>query len=82
MRSPRYWPGYRLLNHKDGTTIFKPTGSTRLENGLYRLRNIGIGLPVSLEVILLGQPCFATEVPELAKPLLGKREDTRGERYG
>ena len=30
------------------------------------------------EVILMVQPCFATEVRELAKHTLGKREDTLG----
>ena len=33
---------------------------------------------VSVGVILVVQPCFATEVQELAKHTLGKREDTRG----
>jgi len=31
-------------------------------------------------VDLIVQPCFVTEVRELARPTLGKREDTRGKK--
>ena len=31
-------------------------------------------------VNLMVQPCFATEVRGLARPTLGKREDTRGKK--
>jgi len=39
--------------------------------------NIGIGLVVFVIVNPMAQPCFATEVRGLARPTLGKREDTR-----
>ena len=36
---------------------------------------------VLVGVSLMVQPCFAMEVLGLARPTLGKREDTRGEKY-
>ena len=76
-RSPKFWPGYLHLNQRYGTTTSKLAGSTAWETGSCRLRNIRIGLGVSAGVILVVQPCFDTEVQELAKHSLGKREDTR-----
>ena len=78
MRSRKFWPGYLHSNPRYGTTTSKPVGSKTWEAGSCRLRNIGIGLGVSVGVILVVQPCFATEVQELAKHTLGKREDTWG----
>ena len=77
-RSREFWPGYLHSNPRNGTTISKPVGSTTWETGSWRLRNIGIGLVVAVRVILVVQPCFATEVQELVKHTLGKRENTRG----
>ena len=72
----KFWPGYLHLNHRHGTTTSEPVGSTRWETGSSKLRNIGIGSVVFVVVVdLIVQPCFATEVRELARPTLGKRED-------
>jgi len=46
--------------------------------GSYKRRNIGIGVVVFMGVNLMVQPCFAMEVRGLAKPILGKRKNTRG----
>ena len=77
-RSLKFWPDYPHLNPRYGTMTSKPGESTRWEIGSYRLRNIAIGLVVSVGVILLvmDQPCFAVEVPELEKHTLGERQDT------
>ena len=77
-RSLKFWPGYLHLSPGHGTTTSKPVGSTRWETGFYKLRNIGIGLAVSMGVNLVVQPCFAMEGRGLARPILGKREDARG----
>ena len=75
----KFWPGYLHLNPRHGTTTSEPVGSMRWENGSSKLRNIGIGSVVFVVVVdLMVQPCFVTEVRELARPTLGKREDTRG----
>ena len=54
--------------------------STRWNIGSYRLRNVGIGLVMSMGAILVVQPCSATGVPELAKRTLGEREKILEER--
>ena len=76
-KSPKFWPGYLHSNPKDGITTFEPVGSLRWGNGSYKRRNIGIGLVVFVGVYLITQLCFAMEVRGLARPTLGKREETR-----
>jgi len=79
-RGQKFWLGYRHSNPRDGTTKSKPAESTRWETGSYRAKNIGIGLVVSMATDLVGQPCFAMEIQELARPTLGEREATRGKK--
>ena len=79
-RSLKFWPGYPHLSPGDGTTTSKPVGSTMWETGSCKLRNIGIGLAVSMGVNLVVQPCSAMEGRGLARPTLGKREDARGKK--
>jgi len=76
----KFWPGYLHLNHRHGTTTSEPVGSARWETGSSKLRNIGIGSVVFVMVDLIVQPCFVTEVRELARPTLGTRENTRGKK--
>ena len=78
MRSQKFWTGYLHLSPGYGTKTFESEGSMRWETGSYKLRNIGIGLAVSMGVNLMVRPCFATEVQGLARPTLGKRESAGG----
>ena len=81
-RSLKLWPGYLHLSPKDDTTTFEPVGSTRWETGFCNLKNIGIGLVLLVGVDPIAQPCFAMEVPGLARPTLGKRKRyTRRKKY-
>ena len=73
MRSPKFWPGYLHSNLRDATRTFEPAGSRKWETGSYKLRNIGIGLVVSMGLKLIVQLCFATEVRGSVRPTLGKR---------
>ena len=80
-RRVKFWPGYLRLNPRDDTRKFEAVGWTKWEIGSCKLRSIGTGLVVSMEVNLMAQPCFATEVRGLARPTLGKRRRSRRERY-
>ena len=73
-----FWPGYLPLSPIYDTTTFEPVGSTQWETGSYKLRNIRIGLAVTLSVKmgLMVQPYFVMEVRGSASLILGKREDT------
>ena len=75
-RSLIFWPGYLHLSPRDDTRIFGSVELTRWETGFYKLRNIGIGWVVFAGVNLVAQPCFATGVRELVRPLSGKEEDS------
>ena len=55
---------------------FELTGSMKWESGSYKLRNIGIGLVVSVGLNAIVQLCFATEVQGSARHTLGKRNHT------
>jgi len=74
------WPGYLHLNPGYGTRTFGPVGSTRWETGSYKPGNTGTGLMVFVGVNLMVRPCFAMEIRGLVRPILGKREDTRGKK--
>ena len=76
-RSPKFWPGYLHLSPRNDITTFDPVESTRWETGSYKPRNIGIGFAVFMRVNPMAQPCFAMEVPGLARPTLGKRKRYR-----
>jgi len=76
-RGGKFWNGYRHLNPRYGTRTFEPAGSMRWETGSFKLRNIGTGFVVFVEVNLMVQPCFATGVWGLARLTLGEREDIR-----
>ena len=78
MRRRKFWPGYPHLNPGYGTTTFEPTGSKGWETGSSKLRNIGIGSVVFMEMNLIVQSCFATEIRGLARPSLGKEGGSRG----
>ena len=58
---------------RDATRTFEPAGSMKWETGSYILRNIGIGLVVSVERNVIVQLCFATEVRGWARHTLGKK---------
>jgi len=57
---------------------FEAVGFMGWETGSCRPGNIRIGLAVFEGVNLMVRPCFATVVQGLARPTLGKREDSRG----
>lgn len=64
------------LEPRDGTTTFEPVGLTRWETGSCKLRNTGICLAASVELIVIVQLCFATELRSFARTTLEKRKDT------
>ena len=55
---------------------FELAGSMKWETGSYKLRNIGIGLVVSVGLNAIVKLCFATEVRASARARLGKRNHT------
>ena len=77
-RSLKFWPGYLHLSLRYGTATFKPVVLARWETGFYKLKNIGIGLVVSVRLNLVVQLCFATEVQGSARPTLGNGKHIKG----
>jgi len=68
-----FYHGYLHSNPRDATKTFEPAESMKWETGSCKLRNIGIGLVVSMGLNVIAQLCFATEVQGSARPTLGKR---------
>ena len=77
MKRLEFWPGYPYWNPRYDTTTFEPVGLMRWGTGSYKLRDIRVGLVVFVAVDLMVQPYFVMEVQGSARPILGKREDTR-----
>jgi len=73
---PGFWLGYPHLSPRHATTTSELVALKRWETGSSKRGNIEIGWMVQAVMDLTVQPCFVMEVRVLARPTLGKRDDT------
>jgi len=73
MRGQRFSHGYPYSNRRFGTKILELTVSRMWEAGSFEQRNIRIGSRAFAPANPIIRPCFATEIRESARPILGKK---------